>query len=54
MTDIDKAARGIVTLVCAVLSLTAGSIADAWQAHLDINAVMLALSLVAERVPSPA
>ncbi|MFN7318164.1 MAG: hypothetical protein ACK5S6_01530 [bacterium] len=35
MTDIDKAARGIVTLVCAVLSLTAGSIADAWQAHLD-------------------
>ena len=35
MTDIDKAARGIVMLVCAVLSLTAGSIADAWQAHLD-------------------
>lgn len=35
MTDIDKAARGIVTLVCAVLSLTAGSVADAWQAHLD-------------------
>ena len=27
---------------------------SAWQAHLDINAVMLALSLVAERVPSPA
>lgn len=35
MKDIDKAARGIVTLVCAVLSLTAGSVADAWQAHLD-------------------
>lgn len=35
MSDADKAARGIVTLVCAVLSLTAGSIADAWQAHLD-------------------
>lgn len=35
MKDIDKAARGIVTLVCAVLSLTAGSIAKAWQAHLD-------------------
>jgi len=35
VTDIDKAARGIVMLVCAVLSLTAGSIADAWQAHLD-------------------
>jgi hypothetical protein len=27
---------------------------SAWQAHLDINAVMLALSLVAERIPSPA
>ena len=27
---------------------------SAWHAHLDINAVMLALSLVGERVPSPA
>jgi hypothetical protein len=35
MSDADKAARGIVMLVCAVLLLTAGSIADAWQAHLD-------------------
>lgn len=35
MSDADKAARGIVMLVCAVLSLTAGSIADAWQSHLD-------------------
>ena len=35
MSDADKAARGIVMLICAVLSLTAGSIADAWQSHLD-------------------
>ena len=35
MSDADKAARGIVMLVCAVLLVTAGSIADAWQAHLD-------------------
>ena len=35
MSDADKAARGIVMLVCAVLLLTAGSIADAWQSHID-------------------
>jgi hypothetical protein len=35
VTDIDKAARGIVMLVCAVLAVTAGSVAEAWQAHLD-------------------
>ena len=46
MSDADKAARGIVMLVCAVLLLTAGSIADAWQSH--INALTAADMAAAE------
>jgi hypothetical protein len=35
MGDADKAARGAMVLVMAILVLGAHSVADAWQAHLD-------------------